>query len=52
VTSTPTLAPTSTPTVVGGGGPAPGTIPTLSPGMLVSLAIGLAAVAVLLIRRA
>jgi hypothetical protein len=52
VTSTPTLAPTSTPTVIGGGGPAPGTIPTLSPGMLVTLAIGLAAVAVLLIRRA
>jgi hypothetical protein len=51
VTSTPKLAPTSTPTVVGGGGPAPGTIPTLSPGMLVALAIGLAAVAVLLIRR-
>ena len=53
VTSTPTLAATSTPTVVGGGGgPAPGAIPTLSPGMLAWLAFGLAAVAVLLIRRA
>jgi hypothetical protein len=52
VTSTPTLVATSTPTVVGGGGgPPPGTIPMLSPGMLASLAIGLAAIAVLLIRR-
>ena len=50
-TLTPTLLATSTPTVVGGGGPAPGTVPTLSPGMLALLAIGLAAVAVLLIRR-
>ena len=53
VTATPTLAPTLTPTVVGaGGGPPLGTIPTLSPGMLALLAIGLGAVAVLLIRRA
>ena len=52
VTATPTLAPTLTPTVVGaGGGPPLGTIPTLSPGMLALLAIGLGAVAVLLIRR-
>ena len=52
VTATPTLVSTSTPTVVGGGGSPPiGTIPMLSPGMLASLAIGLAAIAVLLIRR-
>jgi hypothetical protein len=52
VTATPTLAPTLTPTVVsGGGGPPLGTIPTLSPGMLALLAIGLGAGAVLLIRR-
>jgi hypothetical protein len=58
-TSTPTSTPTgtataaATPTVVGGGGgPAPGTVPTLSPGMLALLGIGLAAVALLLIRRA
>lgn len=50
-TATVTSTPTSTPTVVGGGGPVPGTIPTLSPGMLALLAIGLGAVAVLLIRR-
>ena len=55
-TSTPTLAatstPTATPTVIGGGGtPPPGTIPTLSPGVLALLGIALAAVAVLLIRR-
>jgi hypothetical protein len=35
----------------GGGGPAPGTIPTLSAGMLLLLALGLATVAILLIRR-
>ena len=52
VTSTPTVVATSTPTVVGGGGgPPPGTIPMLSPGLLASLAIALAAIAVLLIRR-
>jgi len=50
-TPTPTLAPSSTPTVGSGGGPPLGTIPTLSPGMLALLAIGLAAGAVLLIRR-
>ena len=50
-TSTPTLAPSSTPTVGSGGGPPLGTIPTLSPGMLALLAIGLGAGAVLLIRR-
>ena len=52
VTSTPTLAPTLTPTVIaGGGGPPLGTIPTLSPGMLALLAIGLGAAALLLMRR-
>jgi hypothetical protein len=51
-TSTPTAA-TATPTVIGGGGgPAPDNVPTLSAGMLALLAIGLAAAAVLLIRRA
>ncbi len=51
-TSTPTLAPTLTPTVIGGGGGPPlGTIPTLSPGMLALLAVGLGVAAVLLIRR-
>ena len=50
-TPTPTLAPSSTPTVGSGGGPPLGTIPTLSPGMLALLAIGLGAGAVLLIRR-
>ena len=51
-TATPTLAPSSTPTVIsGGGGPPLGTIPTLSPGMLALLALGLGAAAVLLIRR-
>ena len=48
-----TSTPTATPTVIsGGGGPPLGTIPTLSPGVLALLAIGLAAVAILLIRRA
>ena len=59
-TSTPTTTPSNTPTtvpptatatVVGGGGPAPGSIPTLSPGVLGLLAAALAATAVLLIRR-
>jgi hypothetical protein len=51
-TSTPTLAPTLTPTLItGGGGPPLGTIPTLSPGMLALLAIGLGAAALLLMRR-
>jgi hypothetical protein len=50
VTSTPTLTPTSTPTVVGGGA-ASSDIPTLSPGMLAALALSLAVVALLLIRR-
>jgi CSLREA domain-containing protein len=50
-TSTP-IAPTSTPTIIGGGGgPAPGNIPTLSGGMLALLAVTLAGVALLLIRR-
>ena len=52
VTATPTLAPTLTPTLIsGGGGPPLGTIPTLSPGMLALLAIGLGAAALLLMRR-
>ncbi len=50
-TSTPTLVPTLTPTVITGGGPPLGTIPTLSPGMLALLAIGLGAAALLLMRR-
>jgi hypothetical protein len=50
-TSTPTLVPTLTPTVITGGGPPLGTIPTLSPGMLGLLAIGLGAAALLLMRR-
>jgi hypothetical protein len=51
-TVTTTAIATATPTVVGGGGgPAPGTIPTLSPGMLAALALGLAAIGLLLIRR-
>lgn len=50
-TPTPTSTATPTPTVIGGGGPPPGPVPTLSPGMLALLAIGLATVAVLLIRR-
>jgi hypothetical protein len=37
--------------ISGGGGPPLGTIPTLSPAMLAMLAVGLAAAAVLLIRR-
>jgi len=49
--STPTLVPTLTPTVITGGGPPLGTIPTLSPGMLALLAIGLGAAALLLMRR-
>jgi hypothetical protein len=36
---------------VGGGGPAPGSIPTLSGGMLALLAVALAATAILLVRR-
>jgi hypothetical protein len=40
-----------TPTVITGGGPPLGTIPTLSPGMLALLAIGLGAAALLLMRR-
>ncbi len=55
VTATPTLPPsTATPTatvVTGGGGPA-GNIPTLSGGMLALLALALAAVGFLLMRRA
>jgi hypothetical protein len=62
VTLTPTATLTSIPsasasptvltTIVGGGGsPPPGTVPTLSAGMLTLLALGLATVAVLLIRR-
>ncbi len=52
-TPTPTsIAATATPTLVGGGGgPAPGAVPTLSAGMLALLALALAAVALLLIRR-
>ena len=50
-TATPTLAPTLTPTVIPGGGPPIGTIPTLSPGMLALLAIGLGAAALFLMRR-
>jgi mucin-19 len=51
-TRTPTsVPPTSTPTIVGGGGPAPGSIPTLSGGMLALLAVALAATAILLVRR-
>ncbi len=50
-TATPTtVAPTATPTIIGGG-PAPGTVPTLSASMLALLAVALAATAVLLIRR-
>jgi uncharacterized repeat protein (TIGR01451 family) len=50
-TATP-VPPSATPTVIGGGGgPAPGTIPTLSPGMLGLLAVALATVAILLMRR-
>lgn len=53
-------SPTVLTTIVGGGGgtgsggggsPPPGTVPTLSAGMLTLLALGLATVAVLLIRR-
>jgi len=40
-----------TPTVITGGGPPLGTIPTLSPGMLALLAIGLGAAALLRMRR-
>jgi hypothetical protein len=51
-TPTPTASSTATPTVVGGGGgPAPGSIPTLSAGMLAALALGLAAMGLLLVRR-
>jgi CSLREA domain-containing protein len=55
-TFTPTATSTSVPpsatsTVVGGGGPAPGDIPTLSGGMLALLAVALAGIALLLIRR-
>jgi hypothetical protein len=47
-----TVPPSATPTVVGGGGgPAPGTIPTLSPGMLGVLAVALATLAIVLMRR-
>lgn len=51
-TRTPTLTPTVTTTIVGGGpgGPA-APIPTLSPGMLVALALGLAAVALVMFKR-
>src|SRR5687768_13347410 len=52
LTPTPTtVPPTFTPTAIGGGGPAPGSIPTLSPGMLALLGLALAVVSVLLIRR-
>ena len=52
LTATPTtVPPTLTATAVGGGGPAPGAIPTLSPGMLALLGLALAGVSVLLIRR-
>jgi hypothetical protein len=56
-TSTPTVTtvpPSATATVIGGGGgpgPPPGTIPTLSAGMLALLAVALAGAAMLLIRR-
>ena len=51
-TATPTtVPPTSTPTVTGGGNPPLGSVPTLSPGMLALLAIALAAISVLLVRR-
>jgi len=55
-TQTPTLAPpTSTPTPIGGLGPGslPGTspVPTLSPGMLLLMALALAALGILAIRR-
>jgi hypothetical protein len=51
-TSTATVAPSATPTIIGGsGGPAPGTIPTLSGKMLALFAVLLASVAILLMRR-
>jgi hypothetical protein len=52
LTPTPTsVPPTFTPTAIGGGGPAVGSIPTLSPGMLALLGLALAFVSLLLIRR-
>jgi hypothetical protein len=48
------VPPSATPTIIGGGGgPAPplGTIPTLSGAMLSLLAVALAGIALLLIRR-
>lgn len=53
LTSTPnaSASPTLTATANSGGPAAPGTIPTLSPGMLALLVVGLATVAILLIRR-
>lgn len=54
-TPTPTstsVPPSVTPTIIGGGGPAPGEgIPTLSGGMLALLAVTLAGIALLLLRR-
>jgi hypothetical protein len=54
-TASPTpLPPSATPTIIGGGGgpaPPPGTIPTLSGAMLALLAVTLAGIALLLIRR-
>jgi hypothetical protein len=51
VTPTATPSPSPTPTVSGAGGPAPGDIPTLSGGMLMLLAVGLAALALFVLRR-
>jgi hypothetical protein len=52
VTETPpTPVPPVPPTNTAGGGPQPGAVPTLSPGMLALLALGLMTVAVLVIRR-
>lgn len=51
-TRTATVAASATPTIIGGGGVPPlGSIPTLSGGMLALLAVGLAAAAMVLIRR-
>ncbi|HVE66263.1 MAG TPA: hypothetical protein VNC59_06750 [Thermoanaerobaculia bacterium] len=51
-TRTPTLVlPSATPTAIGGGGPPPNNVPTLSPGMLALLAISLGTAGLLLMRR-